>query len=100
MDPESQMTHHSTLPAQVEEDIKASVRASMLPTGDAMQKRRRKSVPWKKTLRWMSISIAIIVVVGEIVTSVYRDFTLDALFGVIWVSKQLFTSSLSLQVSV
>ncbi|KAI3325114.1 hypothetical protein HD806DRAFT_492019 [Xylariaceae sp. AK1471] len=84
MDSELQATHHSTLPAQVEEDIKASVRALMPPTGHTMQMRRRRSVPYKKTLRWISVSLAILLVVGEIVTSIIRSFTTEALYAIIW----------------
>jgi hypothetical protein len=85
MDSESH-SNYGAIPAQVEEDIKASVRASMLPTGHTTQERRRRSVRYKKALRWTSVSLAILAVFAETAVSIIRNFTSDALFAIVWVS--------------
>lgn len=75
----------STLPSNVEKDIKAAVSASMRPTKPVIHGRGR-SVPYKKALRWMSISLSIVLVVAEPVLSHGRDTTVDALGAYVLVS--------------
>ncbi|KAJ8124823.1 hypothetical protein O1611_g8818 [Lasiodiplodia mahajangana] len=79
MDLESQ-NRQTTLPPQVEDDIKAAVLASMPPPGRPLPTRRRKTVIHRKNLRWASLSFCIILIVGEIPVSVIYGVDVSALF--------------------
>ncbi len=85
MDRESQ-NRHSTLPAQVEEDIKAAVLASMLPNDPPVPMKRRKTAVHRKNIRWTSLSLLIILVIGEIPVSAIFNIDIPALFAFILVS--------------
>ncbi|KAI0903764.1 hypothetical protein F4823DRAFT_254421 [Ustulina deusta] len=82
MDRESQ-NRHSTLPAQVEEDIKAAVLASMLPNDPPVPMKRRKTAVHRKNIRWTSLSLLIILVIGEIPVSAIFNIDIPALFAFI-----------------
>ncbi|KAI1126240.1 hypothetical protein F5Y10DRAFT_214844 [Nemania abortiva] len=82
MDPESQ-NQQSTLPPQLEDDIKAAVLASMPSPGRSVPIKRRKTVVHRKNLRWASLSICIILIVGEIPVSVIFGLDISALFAFI-----------------
>ncbi|KAI1299428.1 hypothetical protein F5Y03DRAFT_365955 [Xylaria venustula] len=70
MDPESQNSRY-TLPPHVEDDIKAAVLASMPLNDHSGPMRKRKTAVHRKGLRWASISFCIILILGEIVTSIF-----------------------------
>ncbi|KAI1746110.1 hypothetical protein F4680DRAFT_11094 [Xylaria scruposa] len=76
LDPNSQM-RQSTLPPQVEEDIRAAVLASMPSTGRHRPIKRRKSVASSKVIRWISVSLSIALIIGVIVTSVVISIRID-----------------------
>ncbi|KAI0101045.1 hypothetical protein GGR51DRAFT_531036, partial [Nemania sp. FL0031] len=82
MDLESQ-NRQSTLPPQVEEDIKAAVLASMPPPDRPFPTRRRKTVTHRKNIRWASLSLCIILIIGEIPVSVIYGVDISALFAFI-----------------
>ncbi|KAI8949217.1 hypothetical protein F4801DRAFT_580612 [Xylaria longipes] len=85
MDSDSQ-TRQSTLPLQAEEDIRAAVLASMPSTEEKGHARRRRSVPWRKAIRWLSVSLSIALVVGVVVATVVLSYEidLDAKFAFVW----------------
>ncbi|TGJ88075.1 hypothetical protein E0Z10_g627 [Xylaria hypoxylon] len=80
MDPESQ-NHYSTLPPQMEEDIKAAVLASMPSTDHPMPVKKRKAAVHRKNIRWTSLSLCIILVIGEIPVSVIFGLQPSSLFA-------------------
>ncbi|KAI0490312.1 hypothetical protein F4859DRAFT_508114 [Xylaria cf. heliscus] len=84
MDSDSQI-RQSTLPPQVEEDIRAAVLASM-PTDRHGPPRGRRSVPWRKAMRWLSVSLSIALIIGVIVVTVALGYPiyLDAIFAFVW----------------
>ncbi|KAI1365894.1 hypothetical protein F5Y08DRAFT_338295 [Xylaria arbuscula] len=83
MDPESQ-NHRSALPSYLEEDIKAAVLAS-LPSNEPLQPtRKRKTVSWRKGLRWTVLSLAISILVAEIVASVILGLDVVEYFAFTW----------------
>ncbi|KAI0431912.1 hypothetical protein F5Y09DRAFT_303382 [Xylaria sp. FL1042] len=82
MDPESQ-NRHSSLPPQLEDDIKAAVLASMPRNDHAMPMRKRRTVVHRKRIRWTSLSICILLVVGEIPVSAIYGVDVTALFAFI-----------------
>ncbi|KAI0444563.1 hypothetical protein F4803DRAFT_548998 [Xylaria telfairii] len=87
MDSESQM-RQSGLPLQVEEDIRAAVLASLgeSSTDHAGPVRNRKSVPWRKAMRWLSLSLSIALVLAVITTTAVLGFEIDvdAIFAFVW----------------
>ncbi|KAI0536134.1 hypothetical protein GGR58DRAFT_476191 [Xylaria digitata] len=82
MDPESQ-NRHFTLPPQMEEDIKAAVLASMPPTDRSTPMKKRKTVVHRKRIRWTSLSLCIILVIGEIPVTVIYGLEASSLFAFI-----------------
>ncbi|KAI0814486.1 hypothetical protein GGR55DRAFT_675773 [Xylaria sp. FL0064] len=82
MDPESQH-RHSTLPPQVEDDIKAAVLASMASNGHAVPMKKRRTVVHKKRLRWTSLSLCGILIIGEIPVCLIYGVDISALFAFI-----------------
>ncbi|KAI1424721.1 hypothetical protein F5Y12DRAFT_714959 [Xylaria sp. FL1777] len=78
MDPESQ-NHHSTLPAHVEEDIKAAVLASLPPNDHSVPMKKRKTVVHRKNIRWTSLSLCMILIIGEIPVSAIYSVDIPAL---------------------
>ncbi|KAI8626335.1 hypothetical protein F5Y19DRAFT_227038 [Xylariaceae sp. FL1651] len=84
MDSESPTHHTTTLSAQMEEDIKAAVLASMPSDSHPTRTRRRRMVVYKKILRWFSLSLSFITIVGESVVSAVFGFRGDAVFGYAW----------------
>ncbi|KAI0551142.1 hypothetical protein F4679DRAFT_540539 [Xylaria curta] len=85
LDSNSQM-RQSTLPPQVEEDIRAAVLASMPSTGRYRPVKRRKSVASRKVIRWISVSLSIALIIGVIVTSVFLGLLIDtdAILAFVW----------------
>ncbi|KAI0456697.1 hypothetical protein F5B21DRAFT_122458 [Xylaria acuta] len=85
MDSDSQM-RQSTLPLQVEEDIRAAVLASMPSTDRRGPARRRKSVPWRKAMRWLSLSLSIALIIGVIASTAVLSYQIDidAIFAFVW----------------
>ncbi|KAI0517566.1 hypothetical protein F5B22DRAFT_645748 [Xylaria bambusicola] len=79
MDLESQ-NRQSTLPPELEEDIKAAVLASM-PSQDPSAMRIRKTIPWRKGLRWTILSLCISLVIGEIPVSILFGTDISAIFA-------------------
>ncbi|RWA07395.1 hypothetical protein EKO27_g7714 [Xylaria grammica] len=80
MDPESQNRHYM-LPPQMEEDIKAAVLASMASTDYPMRMQKRKTVVHRKNIRWTSLSICIILIIGEIPVSVLYGVQPSSIFA-------------------
>jgi hypothetical protein len=85
MDPGPQ-NQHFTLPPQLEEDIKAAVRASMPSRNQPIPIKKRKTVIHRKIIRWISLSLCIILIIGEIPVSVIFNLDIAALFAFILVS--------------
>ncbi|KAI1747675.1 hypothetical protein F4782DRAFT_520391 [Xylaria castorea] len=85
MDSNSQ-TRQSTLPLQVEEEIRAAVLASMPPTDRRKPVKRRKSVVWRKAIRWLSLSLSIALIIGVTALSVILELQIlvDAILAFVW----------------
>ncbi|KAJ2978675.1 hypothetical protein NUW58_g7426 [Xylaria curta] len=79
-------SRQSTLPAQVEEDIRAAVLASMPPMDHPRHARRRKNVGYRKTMRWLSISLSLVLVIGVVASTLILSYgiEIDAIFSFIW----------------
>lgn len=86
--PESH-NHGTALPAQVEEEIKAAILASMAASSAGRRVRKRKSVVYRKALRWTSLSLSVLVVVGEIAVPLILalPLQLDSIFSFAWVGS-------------
>lgn len=83
--PESH-NHGTTLPAQVEEEIKAAILASITASSTNRYIRKRRSVVYRKALRWTSLSLSILLVVGEIAVPLILGLPLqlDSIFSFAW----------------
>lgn len=86
--PESH-NHGTVLPSQVEEEIKAAILASMAASSTDRRARKRRSVAYRKALRWMSLSFSILIVLGEIAVPLILNLPpqLDSIFSYVWVSS-------------
>ncbi|KAK5627513.1 hypothetical protein RRF57_003228 [Xylaria bambusicola] len=71
---------HSALPPELEDDIKAAVLASM-PSQDPLEMRIRRTVPWRKGIRWTILSLCISLVIGEIPVCILFGFDISAIFA-------------------
>ncbi|KAI0403983.1 hypothetical protein F4802DRAFT_269135 [Xylaria palmicola] len=76
----------STLPVQVEDDIRAAVLAALPSTDSPEPVRKRRSVGPRKALRWLSLSLSIVLIVGEIVAALVLGcgVELDAILAFVW----------------
>lgn len=84
MDPESQ-SHRPTLPSYLEEDIKAAVLASMQSHEPLQPMRKRKTVNWKKGLRWTILILSLSLLVSQIPVCLLFDVDISAIFTFSWV---------------
>ncbi|KAI0868504.1 hypothetical protein GGS24DRAFT_208112 [Hypoxylon argillaceum] len=82
MEPESQNQHFNLSP-QLEEDIKLAVLASMPSPDHPVPVKKRKTVVHRKNIRWTSLSICLILIIGEIPVTVLFGFDFATLFAYI-----------------